>query len=126
MAQHYDFLSSDIFFKFALVSDDEDSRFLLRTIIESVLEIKVNSFKVLNPEIIPSIKKGKDVILDVLIQTDRGFRIDVEMQMSPYNSNQSRRFQYYGSKMVTSQLKRGHDYEALLPVVCRAWHISRW
>ena len=106
-------LNNDVFFKWLLSSGDEGSRYLLDVIIKGATGISYQSLQVTNPDIIPDYNLAKEIILDVLVEDDIGRKIDIEMQMTTLSRYQIKRFIYYSCRMVTSQIKRGEEYEQL-------------
>ena len=60
---------NDIFFKFALGTEDEDAAFIRNTIIERVTGIHPKESTVLNPNLDPVILKQKNMVLDIRVQS---------------------------------------------------------
>ena len=107
---------NDVFFKYALASDDEKSKYIRHTIIEKLTGIHPVSSKVLNPGILPKHIDDKMMVLDVHLKDDKGNLYDIEMQSYGSSQSEYRRFLMYGAQSITRQLKRGQDYELLKPV----------
>ena len=107
---------NDVFFKYALSREDEDSKYIRHSIIEALTGIKPKDSRVSNPELNADIFTKKDIILDVYVVDERGYAYDIEMQMSSKTTSEMKRFEYYGSRMISNQLHKGEDYRRLKPV----------
>lgn len=104
---HIDF-KRDIAFKFLFNNDqDEDVVYLLKLIIESVFQIKCQSLRIMNPILSSEGFVDKQMTLDILVKTDTGELINVEMQNSHFHQNHYQRIQMYGSKAILSENIRG-------------------
>ena len=79
---------NDIFFKFALGTEDEDAAFIRNTIIERVTGIHPKESTVLNPNLDPAILKKKKMVLDIRVKDSEGREYGIEMR-PPIQSNQS-------------------------------------
>lgn len=104
----------DIVFK-KLFSENID---ILTEFISDMLDIpmeKIKDITVLNPEIIPESIGEKYYRLDLLLDLGGTF-INVEMQVRSEDYYQDRTLLYW-SKMYSSQLKRGDEYEELCPCI---------
>ena len=77
---------------------------------------KITKVKVLNPEIPKILVDDKGTELDILAKLEDGTLIDVEMQMSNHTGMAERAF-FYASRMYASELRKGHTYEGLRPVI---------
>lgn len=107
---------NDVFFKFALSSQDESSKMIRHFIIKEVTGIEPLDSVVLNGEIIPEKMFGKKIVLDVHVKDIHGNNYDIEMQMSGSRNAVSMRFEYYGAKILANQIEEGIEYERLKPV----------
>lgn len=106
--------TNDVFFKYALGSADVLSMELRKRVLETILDIPCTDIKVLNPEIVPEILAGKRIHLDLLLHNAiTGEKIAIEMQASDYTSYQSKRFQFYGSRLLVKGLKEAQYYNSL-------------
>ena len=104
---HIDF-KRDISFKFLFNDDqDKDVVYLLKLIIESVFHIKCKTLSIMNPILTPEGFTDKQMTLDILVQTDTGEIVNVEMQNSNFNQNHYQRIQMYGSKTLLTENIRG-------------------
>ena len=106
---------NDVFFKYMLIGEDAGSELLRRRIIEEIYGLKVQTTKVLNPELLPEVFFGKRTVLDVVLEDETGHLYDLEMQVSGYTKEEQLRFQQYGYRLVGRQLKQGDDYTKLKP-----------
>ena len=106
---------NDVFFKYMLIGEDAGSELLRRRIIEEIYGLKVQTTKVLNPELLPEVFFGKRAVLDVVLEDETGHLYDLEMQVSGYTKEEQLRFQQYGYRLVGRQLKQGDDYTKLKP-----------
>ena len=99
---------NDLVFKYLLSNmKDEQCRRLLKLIIEDVMDIKCKKINVLNSELNPHHISDKDMILDVIVKTDEGKLIDIEMQNSALTKEVHYHFQIYGARMMDHQVNRG-------------------
>ncbi|MBR4264494.1 MAG: Rpn family recombination-promoting nuclease/putative transposase [Bacteroidales bacterium] len=79
------------------------------------LEDEVKTIKYLQPEELPLIPELKDSIVDVLCVDLKGRTFVVEMQMY-WTSYFKQRILFNAAKMYVSQIERGENYDALMPV----------
>ena len=63
---------NDVFFKFALSSEDEDSKMIRHFIIKEITGIDPVDSHVLNEEMNPEVLNGKKIILDVHVRDIHG------------------------------------------------------
>jgi predicted transposase/invertase (TIGR01784 family) len=105
--------SLDVVFKAIFVQNPD----LLEDFLSLVLETKINHMQILNGEISPTGYDEKFARLDILIKTDNGEKINVELQ----NSNEGNfrdRSVYYCSKLFSGDLKSGKNYSELAKTIC--------
>ena len=107
---------NDIFFKFALGTEDEDAAFIRNTIIERVTGIHPKESTVLNPNLDPAILKKKKMVLDIRVKDSEGREYGIEMQTTYSKQSELKRFELYGARMLSNQLDSGERYYDLLPV----------
>lgn len=107
---------NDIFFKFALGTEDEDAAFIRNTIIERVTGIHPKESTVLNPNLDPVILKKKKMVLDIRVKDNEGREYGIEMQTIYSKKSELKRFELYGARMLSNQLDNGERYYELLPV----------
>ncbi|MBR4265442.1 MAG: Rpn family recombination-promoting nuclease/putative transposase [Bacteroidales bacterium] len=75
----------------------------------------VKTIKYLQPEVLPVIPDLKDSIVDVLCVDVKGRTFVVEMQMF-WTSYFKQRILFNAAKMYVTQIERGENYDALMPV----------
>ncbi len=106
---------ADILFK-KIFGRNED---LTISFLNAMLPLKddelVVSVDYLQPEVLPLIPDLKDSIVDVLCTDQKGRSFIVEMQMY-WTSYFKQRVLFNASKIYSSQLKKGKNYETLKPV----------
>ena len=107
---------NDLFFKFMLVGDDEDSRYILHSIIKAVTGIDPVECTILNPELIPQHELNKRIVMDIHVKDKQGLEYNIEMQNKGPWKAEMIRFQYYSADMLTQQLKQGQFYDELKPI----------
>ena len=101
---------NDVYFKYLLANDqDPQCLYMLKVIIESLMDIKCQDIKVLNPNINPQNVKDKDMVLDVRVKTETGEIFDIEMQNSKFSTYNRNRFQSYGASNIVVQTQRGDE-----------------
>ena len=98
------------------MSRDDESELLRKYIISDTFNIPYKQLHIINPNIIPSGYNKKDIILDILAETDKGLKINIEMQLVFSEEYLHKRFQYYGSKILSRSLEKGQTYDTLQPV----------
>lgn len=110
--------NNDVFFKYALLKKGPQAKQLREGIIEEILHKQLEDSKILNPEIVPDASVGKEIRLDILLK-EKGHKeyINIEMQVSNYTLEEAKRFQFYGSRLISNQDIRGERYGNLLPVI---------
>ena len=79
------------------------------------LEDEVKTIKYLQPEELPVIPDLKDSIVDVLCVDIKGRTFVVEMQMY-WTSYFKQRILFNAAKMYVTQIEKGENYDALMPV----------
>ncbi len=79
------------------------------------LEDEVKTIKYLQPEELPIIPDLKDSIVDVLCVDIKGRTFVVEMQIF-WTSYFKQRILFNAAKMYVTQIERGENYDALMPV----------
>lgn len=104
--------NSDVFFKYVFGRNTHVSTLLRDFLFKHLLPVKVDDLSVSNPELIPQYIKDKNIILDIYINNEF-LDIDIEMQKSSLSQYLYKRFQYYGAKMIASQLDIGDDFRKI-------------
>ena len=77
---------------------------------------KITTVEVLNPDIPKILVGDKGTVLDIHAKLADGTLLDIEMQMASHDAL-AKRALYYGSRMYSSELKKGHYYTELRPVI---------
>lgn len=106
-------LRKDVFFKTFFGQETKESSFLRCRFIGSVIGQNVIKAKVLNPELSVEYVRGKSVRLDVLCLLEDGSIVDIEMQSSRNQDDQSRRAVYYASRLHGGGVDRGDKYKLM-------------
>ncbi len=111
--------TSDIMVRVLL--GQEDNLPLLKDFINSVLTDRglppVSYLELKNPVNLRTIFNEKETVLDVKAKDQSGKIYDIEIQ-SIGNREFIQRSLYYWAKLYSSQLKEGHQYKKLNPVIC--------
>lgn len=106
-----DYLSPTLDVVFKMMFGDENNKDMLKSLVETYLEIEIDNFQFANIEIPPEEKEGKLVRLDLRIITNEQQEIDVEVQVYRDNWYIDRSISYWAS-MYNSSFKSGEDYNA--------------
>ncbi len=103
-------LTNDYIFKkvFAKSGNEE----ILKDLLESVLEIKIQKVEVKNPELPKDILDKKAGILDIKVEINENQICDVELQVAN-ERNIEHRSVYYMGKLVAEQLNKREEYSKL-------------
>jgi predicted transposase/invertase (TIGR01784 family) len=94
---------------FKLVFGRVGSMKLLEDFLERILDIKVEIEQIANNEIVREISDAKSSSLDLVIITNNGIIITIEVQNKP-NDGIEKRIKYYSDKLGSTMLKKGDDY----------------
>ena len=100
-------LNSDIVFK--RVFGKEENKDLLKSLLESILCVKIKNLVVRNPEISRDLQDSKAGTLDVKVTINDNTVCDVEMQVGN-EANINNRSVYYMVKMAANELKISEEY----------------
>ena len=87
----------------------------LRQFLTAVLDCEEDELKeitIKNPNISKEQVRDKDIILDILIETKNKEQVHLEIQISEH-ANFTERIMYYNSRLITSQLEKGENFENL-------------
>ena len=103
-------LTSDIVFKRVFAREGNED--ILKSLLEAILNIKIQKVEVKNPELTQNIYDSKAGILDIKVQIDENIICDVELQVQN-EMNIDSRSTIYMSNMVSTQLKKGEEYTKL-------------
>ena len=116
--KQYDLMNPmvDFAFKALFGEKDDDSKFLLISFLNAVLnfsnEEKIVEIVYLNPYNDKEYKDDKLSIMDIKVKTQNDELIDIEVQIND-NQNFRKRSLYYWSKMYSDTIKSGENYEEL-------------
>ncbi len=100
---------------FKAVFGREDSKDLLRHMLNDVLELDIPSaqdIEYTNTEVTDESPEDKNSRLDVRVKTGDNIHIDIEIQLAN-SSDMLKRSSYYMCKLFAAQLVKGHRYEEL-------------
>ena len=100
-------LNSDIVFK--RVFGKEENKDLLKSLLESILCVKIKNLVVRNPEISRDLQDSKAGTLDVKVTINDNTVCDVEMPVGN-EANINNRSVYYMVKMAANELKISEEY----------------
>jgi hypothetical protein len=115
--------------KFYFPKNDHIAKLLLsrvenKDVLEYFLSVILNVSKgefqdiqILNPHLTPEYAGEKEFIVDVLIQTNSGTTVHVEIQVNP-QAGFLDRVCAYGCRLFGGQLKAGETYQELEKVIC--------
>ncbi len=107
-------LSSDIVFKRVFSSDDNND--LLKSLLESILNIKMQEVEVLDSELTRETTESKAGTLDIKARVDKDTVINIEMQVqNEYNIE--KRSAYYMASIASLDLKTKEDYKELSKII---------
>lgn len=104
-------LLCDAAFKYVFTQDMESLLMLLN----DFLPIKIVEVTTEPNELVSPVVEDKKPVLDILAKTDDGHRIIIEMQQERRKAFFPRLY-FYGSKLLSQQLKKGSHYQDLMPV----------
>ncbi|MFZ5891422.1 MAG: Rpn family recombination-promoting nuclease/putative transposase [Myxococcota bacterium] len=100
----------DLVFKMLL--GRPENRQLLISFVSAVLGLAITSVEVLDPELPKEAVEDKGVVLDIRARLADGSQVDVEMQ-SRARPGRRERTLYHWSRIFSSQLVRGEQYQNL-------------
>ena len=103
-------LTNDYIFKKVFAKEGNEE--LLKDLLESILDIKIEKVEVKNPELPKDIYDRKAGILDIKVQIDEDKICDVEIQVTN-EKNIDHRSIYYLGMLVSEQLEKGEDYKTI-------------
>ena len=109
---HREPLTSDVIFKAVFGQETEESKSALIGLLNLVLELKddpITDIVYKNPFSIAEAETQKYIIMDILVETENGEKIDIEMQGSNLSVFRNRSL-YYICDLVTKSLDKGKDY----------------
>lgn len=104
---------NDYAFKFVFGADDQDANNALKGLLSVFLEKPVASVIVKNSELVKNNRRMKSSRLDLLVEFENGYQIDVEMQAQPTEDDLPSRFGYYMARLHGNQSLEGRLYSDL-------------
>ncbi len=107
-------LSSDIVFKRVFAKKGNEP--ILKALLEAILDTKIKSVVVQNPELPRDLYDNKAGILDIKVEIDNNTICDVEMQIKNENDI-DKRSTLYMSKLVVDSLKVGEKYKNIKKII---------
>lgn len=105
-------LKNDILFKRVYGSDTEESKFILKSLLNKILdreEDPIISIEYKNPFSIQECVDEKESILDIKAETNNRKLIDIEMQIV-WDKYMPSRLLYYHGGLLRESLQKGEDY----------------
>lgn len=114
------FLNPKTDFAFKKIFGSEQSRDILLSFLNAVLELEhpycIQDVQILDPYLAPKIKGMKDTYLDVRVKDEQGRSYIVEMQVLNV-AGFEKRILYNACKTYANQILKGEDYHELTAVV---------
>lgn len=108
-------LTSDIVFK--RVFSKEGNEDILKSLLEAIIEKKINKVIVKNPELPRNLYDSKSCILDVKAELDDNILCNIEMQMTKQHFS-GRRTMFYTARITAEDaLKKGEDYRQVKNII---------
>ena len=107
---------------FRLLFGDERNIEILRGFLSAALDIPQDEYdkiELVDPHLKKETSEDKLGILDVLLHTKSGIRINVEIQLLPVKA-MAERITFYASRLLAGQMAEGFPYNAIKKVVCIA------
>ena len=107
-------LSSDIVFK--RVFSKEGNEGILKALLEAILDVKIKSVVVKNPEMPKDLYDSKAGVMDIKVEVDSTTVVDIEMQVKDEN-NIEERSTFYLTSSSYETVKAGKDYTTAKKVI---------
>ena len=105
-------LLCDVAFKYVFQQDMESLKMLLNDFLpERIVSVSTKPNELVSP-----VAGDKKPVLDILAETDDGRKIIIEMQQEKMSAFFPRLY-YYGSRLLSGQLKKGRSYKDLVRVI---------
>ncbi len=108
-------LTNDFVFKMVYGSDTEESKFILKSLLNKILgrdDDPIVNIEYKNPFILKEDMDEKEAILDIKAETNNRELIDIEMQMNWYREMPLRLLHYHGG-LLREALQSGEDYDKM-------------
>ena len=107
---------NDLVFKALFGREKKESKFILIDFLNSILNLKtdnkIQKITHLNPFNLQNFKGDKASILDLKVNTEKGERINIEVQVNKQDDFRKRSL-YYWSKMYTDTIAQAQYYNFL-------------
>lgn len=117
---HMNYMKDNIF-KWIFASENEDSKKILKYLIESVLNKPVEEITIKNVESPADHFNAKGVAVDLLckVKEKDGSSCWMNFEVQNYETfqNNTKRLFYYGARQITNQISNGMSIYELLPVI---------
>ena len=108
-------LKNDVLFKRVYGSDTEESKFILKSLLNKILgreDDPIVSIEYKNPFSIKECTDEKESILDIKAETNKRELIDIEMQIL-WDKDMPSRLLYYHGGLLRESLQKGDDYDKM-------------
>jgi len=110
------FLDPKTDFAFKKIFGSEDSKDILLSFLNAVLDLDIQDLQILDPYLAPKIKGMKDTFLDVKAVNRKGETFVIEMQVLNVEGFE-KRVLYNAAKAYSTQIGRAELYSQLRPVI---------
>lgn len=108
-------LKNDLLFKAVYGSDTEESKFILKCLLNKILNRKedpIVTIEYKNPFNIREYVSEKETILDIKVETNNKELIDIEMQIM-WQTDMPSRLLFYHGELLRETLQSGEDYDKM-------------
>ncbi len=115
MNKHVLSLKNDVLFKRVYGSDTEESKFILKSLLNKILgrdDDPIVHIEYKNPFSIKECVDEKESVLDIKAETNKRELIDIEMQIL-WDKDMPSRLLYYHGGLLRESLQRGEDYDKM-------------
>ena len=110
------FLDIKTDYAFKKVFGSENSKDILLSFLNSILELDIVDLTIQDPYNVPKLQGMKDTAVDVKATLNDETKVIIEMQILNHDGFESR-ILYNAAKNYANQLDKGDDYELLNPVI---------
>lgn len=104
-------LLNDFAFKYVFGQDQKDANDALKGLLSIIFERQVMQVVVKNSELFKNVEDMKDPRLDLTVEFDDRYIIDLEMQLKQTKDDLSARFEYYLARLHAQQDLEGKYYK---------------
>ena len=105
-------IKSDLAFRAVFGRECEKCKQALIALLNDVLNLNITALRYDNPLNLQNFEDDKKSEMDIEVITDRGERIDIEIQLLRMRGFEERMV-YYGGKLINESLENGEDYEKM-------------